>query len=200
RRRVRLNHHSFPPGFAAPAAAPAEAEAEAPAPDPPDLSVDAIAAAAAARSATLVVCPLNSLVGANSPSLCPTMFSVMYTGMNFLPLCTASVCPMNSGRMVDRRDHVRTTFFSFFSFIAAPFTAKWSSVKGPFFRDLPIVSALSLLRLAAHYVLVGALVVARLEPARRLARGSPRMASSGSLAFAAAMRMVHWIHGYTAVM
>ena len=36
----------------------------------------AAAAAAAARSATLVVCPLNSRVGANSPSLWPTMFSV----------------------------------------------------------------------------------------------------------------------------
>ena len=34
--------------------------------------------------------PLNVRVGENSPSLCPTMFSVMYTGMNFLPLCTAT--------------------------------------------------------------------------------------------------------------
>ena len=47
------------------------------------------------------------------------MFSVMYTGMNFLPLCTASVWPMNSGTMVERRDQVRTTFFSFFSFMAS---------------------------------------------------------------------------------
>src|SRR6266853_1564579 len=127
------------------------------------------------------------------PSL--TYAAVTYTGMNFLPLCTASVCPMNSGRMVERRDQVRTTFFSFFSFMAATFTVKWSSVKGPFFRDLPIVSALSLLRLAAHNMPVGALVVARFEPSCRLAPGSHRVASSGGLAFAAAMRMVHWIHG-----
>ena len=40
------------------------------------------------------------------------------------PLCTASVWPMNSGRMVDRRDHVRTTFFSFFSFIAVTFFSR----------------------------------------------------------------------------
>ena len=40
------------------------------------------------------------------------MFSVTYTGMNFLPLCTAIVCPTNSGRIVERRDQVRTTFFS----------------------------------------------------------------------------------------
>ena len=57
---------------------------------------------------------LEHRVGENSPSLWPTMFSVTYTGMNFLPLCTASVWPMNSGRMVERRDQVRTTFFSFF--------------------------------------------------------------------------------------
>src|SRR6188768_1685905 len=32
------------------------------------------------------LCPLNVRVGENSPSLWPTMFSVMYTGMNFFPL------------------------------------------------------------------------------------------------------------------
>src|ERR1700690_3816958 len=56
--------------------------------------------------------------------------------MNFLPLWTASVCPMNSGVIVERRDHVRTTFFSLFSFIAATFFVRWSSVNGPFFSDL----------------------------------------------------------------
>ena len=30
--------------------------------------------------------PLKVLVGANSPSLCPTMFSVTYTGINLFPL------------------------------------------------------------------------------------------------------------------
>src|SRR5208337_4326849 len=48
-------------------------------------------------------------VGANSPSLCPTMFSVAYTGMNFLPLCTARVRPIKSGVMVERRDQVLIT-------------------------------------------------------------------------------------------
>ena len=41
------------------------------------------------------------------------MFSVTYTGMNFLPLCTASVWPTISGITVERRDQVLTTFFSF---------------------------------------------------------------------------------------
>src|SRR5258708_1414504 len=33
--------------------------------------------------------PWNVRVGANSPSLCPTMFSVTNTGTNLRPLCTA---------------------------------------------------------------------------------------------------------------
>ena len=49
------------------------------------------AGAAAAAFSVFVVCPLNVRVGANSPSLWPTMFSVTYTGMNFFPLCTAKV-------------------------------------------------------------------------------------------------------------
>jgi hypothetical protein len=61
------------------------------------------------------------------------MFSVTYTGMNFLPLCTASVWPMNSGRMVERRDQVRTTFFSFFAFSASTFFFQVVIGKRPFF-------------------------------------------------------------------
>ena len=35
--------------------------------------------------------PLNVLVGANSPNLCPIISSETYTGTNFLPSCTAIV-------------------------------------------------------------------------------------------------------------
>ena len=59
------------------------------------------AAATCAAFSAFVVWPLKSRVGANSPSLWPTMFSVMYTGMNFFPLCTAIVWPTISG--IDRR-------------------------------------------------------------------------------------------------
>src|SRR2546427_4952294 len=52
--------------------------------------------------AAFTECPLNCRVGENSPSLCPTIFSVMYTGMNFLPLWQASVCPTNSDRKSTR--------------------------------------------------------------------------------------------------
>src|SRR5262249_20201310 len=69
-------HHAPAFGAAAPAPAPAGA-----------------AAATAAALSLFVVCPLNCRVGANSPSLCPTMFSVTYTGMNLRPLCTAIVWP-----------------------------------------------------------------------------------------------------------
>ena len=45
------------------------------------------------------------------------MFSVTYTGMNFFPLCTASVCPTISGTTVERRDQVLMTFFSALRFM-----------------------------------------------------------------------------------
>ena len=57
-----------------------------------------------------------------------------YTGMNFLPLCTASVCPTNSGITVDRRDQVLMTFFSAPRFITSIFSRSGVSMKGPFFR------------------------------------------------------------------
>src|SRR6266581_1362289 len=67
---------------------------------------------AATSVAAFIECPLNWRVKLNSPSLWPTMFSVMYTGINILPLCTAIVCPTISGMMVERRDQVRNTFLS----------------------------------------------------------------------------------------
>ena len=50
--------------------------------------------------------PWKVRVGANSPNLWPTMFSVTNTGTNFRPLCTAKVSPTASGRIVLRRDQV----------------------------------------------------------------------------------------------
>src|SRR5512135_619354 len=79
--------------------------------------------------------PLKVLVGENSPSLCPTIFSVTYTGINFLPLCTAKVNPMNSGSMTERLDHVLTSFFSPDEAISFTFFISFSSTNGPFFND-----------------------------------------------------------------
>ena len=94
-------------------------------PPPPGAPPPAGAAAAiCAAFSAFVVWPLKNRVGANSPSLCPTMFSVMYTGMNFLPLCTAIVWPTISGTTVDRRDQVLMTFFSLSRFIASTFSSR----------------------------------------------------------------------------
>src|ERR1700756_1457955 len=46
---------------------------------------------------------------------------------------------------------------------------------------------------------IGTLVVARLVSTRRLAPRGHRMTSTGSLAFAAAVRVIDWIHGHAAV-
>ena len=76
----------------------------------------------------------------NSPSLWPTMFSVTYTGMNFLPLCTASVCPTISGITVERRDQVRTTFFSLRWFMPSILACRCESMNGPFLVERAISS------------------------------------------------------------
>ncbi len=84
------------------------------APGPPGMPAGLAATSVAAR----MECPLKLRVKLNSPSLCPTMFSVTYTGINFLPLCTAMVWPTISGTTVERRDQVRNTFFSLREFMA----------------------------------------------------------------------------------
>src|SRR5262249_7307733 len=52
--------------------------------------------------------PRKLRVGANSPSLCPTICSLMKTGTCLRPSWTAIVCPTISGKIVDVRDQVRT--------------------------------------------------------------------------------------------
>src|SRR5882672_5745581 len=83
-------------------------------------------------------CALKVRVSANSPSRWPTMFSVTYTGMNFLPLCTASVWPTNSGAIVDRRDHVLRTFFWRERLSSSIRPYSFSSMKGPFLVERPM--------------------------------------------------------------
>src|SRR5262245_778243 len=77
-------------------------------------------------------CPLKIRVGANSPSLCPTMSSVTYSFMNCRPLWIRKVWPTNSGTMVQSRAHVligsRFLARSFFSTFARSRSSKY----GPF--------------------------------------------------------------------
>src|SRR5208282_5714262 len=60
--------------------------------------------------------------------------------MNFFPLCTAIVCPIISGTIVERRDQVFTTFFSFRVFSPSTFSRRWPSTNGPFFSERAIDS------------------------------------------------------------
>src|ERR1700730_10814846 len=96
------------------------------------------AAPAALSSAAFTAWPLKVRVGENSPSLCPIICSVTYTGMNFLPLCTAMVWPIISGTIVERRDQVFTTFFSLRVFRPSTFSRRWPSTNGPFLSERAI--------------------------------------------------------------
>src|SRR5271167_2179803 len=82
-------------------------------------------------------CFLKVRVGENSPSLCPTMFSVTNTELKILPLCTRNVCPTKSGVIMDRRDQVLIGLFAPL-FIFSIFSRSFTSTNGPFFNDLPI--------------------------------------------------------------
>src|SRR6266550_630367 len=97
---------------------------------------DAGSAAAIARP-----CPRHVRVGANSPRRWPTMFSVMNTGTCRRPSWTAMVWPTMIGRIIDGRDQVFTTFFSFSEFRISIFSLRDFSTKGPFFTDLLIAQS-----------------------------------------------------------
>src|SRR5262249_47742276 len=144
-------------------------------------------------------------VGANSPSLWPTICSEMNTGTCLRPSWTAIVCPTISGNTVDVRDQVRTIRFSFFSFMASMRLISRSSTKGPFLLlrliwlrpDVhPRKSTLLLTSSScSHNQLVGFLVLAAgaLAERRHAPRGD-RMATALRLALAAAVRVVDRVH------
>ena len=84
------------------------------------------------------ICPLKVRVGANSPSLCPTIFSVMNSGTWRRPSCTAIVSPSMSGIIVDARDHVRITVRLRLFCADVTFLASFGCTYGPFLVDLDI--------------------------------------------------------------
>src|SRR5678815_3014218 len=131
------------------------------------------------------------------------MFSVTNTGMNFRPLCTAKVCPTNSGRMVDRRDQVFTTFFWFPLMRSSTFFRRWASTKGPFLIERatgsPLLLAPDAAPAPADDELVGPLVLPGAEALGLLAPGRDRVrVPLAALALATAVRVVDRVHGQTA--
>src|SRR5271154_4031919 len=54
------------------------------------------------------------------------------------------VWPIMSGTIVERRDHVFTTFFSFRAFSPSTFSRRWPSMNGPFFSERGMRSPLFL--------------------------------------------------------
>src|SRR6266545_4579653 len=135
------------------------------------------------------------LVGANSPSLWPTIDSEMYTGTCLRPSCTAMVWPTMSGMIVERRDQVRITRLSRLRFSSSIFLSRWSSTNGPFFR-LRAMSAAPSLAAAADDELVGGLAPA--GAALRLAPRAGRVTPTRALALAAPERVVDRVHGHPA--
>src|SRR6185295_14426414 len=81
----------------------------------------------ASALAVCAPCFLNVRVGENSPSRCPTMFSVTNTGLKILPLCTLNVSPTKSGVIIERRDHVLIGVFDFVSLALVIFSSKCPS-------------------------------------------------------------------------
>src|SRR5690606_29903529 len=79
-------------------------------------------------------CLRNLRVGLNSPSLWPTIFSVIRTGTCILPLWTAIVRPTISGLIVLARAQVLITVRSFGP-SAATLRASLKSTNGPFLSD-----------------------------------------------------------------
>src|SRR5690606_12576328 len=130
---------------------------------------------------------LNVRVTANSPSLCPTMFSLTSTGTCCLPLCTAMVNPTMSGMTMERRDQVLIGRLLLLAIAVSTFFTRWWSMNGPFFREramtVYILIALPLLA-PTHDELLRALVVACLVALGRRAPRRHRMASTGGAAFA----------------
>src|SRR6185437_11270801 len=76
--------------------------------------------------------PLKVRVTANSPSLCPTMFSLTSTGTCRRPLWTATVRPTISGRIIERRDQVLIGRLLLLWFAASTFLSRCRSMNGPF--------------------------------------------------------------------
>src|SRR5947208_2390477 len=97
------------------------------------------------------------------------MFSVVNTGTNFRPLCTAKVTPSISGMMVERRDQVFSTFLDLTRCASTTFFMRLVSTNGPFLIERAMAVPLGLLAATLDDHRVGALVLPRLQALGQLA-------------------------------
>src|SRR5271163_2448139 len=121
----------------------------------------------------------------------------MNTGMCLRPSWTAIVWPSMAGTIIERLDHVLMTVLDPRSFCTSTFFIRWSSTKGPFLR-LRGISGCSLpLVLAAATADQPVTWLVRLAGAAlRLAPWADRVATTGGLAFATAVRVIDRVHGH----
>src|SRR5262249_1821037 len=131
---------------------------------------------AAAALALPPLWPLNRRVGANSPSLWPTMSSVTYSFMNCRPLWTRKFTPTNSGTMVQSRDQVLIGSRLPVRWPRSTFCIKRSSTYGPFFSDRLIATTPSGRR---NYSAFEALVQGPSPLFRGVVRARPAAADDG---------------------
>src|SRR6266850_7063717 len=102
--------------------------------------------------------------------------------MNLLPLWTASVCPTNSGRMVQRRAQVLSTRFSPLRLSPSIFLTRESTTYGPFLMERAMDSRSPfLLRTAPHDERIAQLAFACLQALGLLAPRRRRMTSARGL-------------------
>src|SRR5918998_2602216 len=144
--------------------------------------------------------PLKVRVGANSPSLCPTIASLTKTGTCLRPSCTAMVWPIMSGMTVERRDQVLMTCLLPASLCASTFLSRWSSMNGPFFRLRGIVPPSCSALLASTAATDDQLVAGLTTPgtAFGLARRVHRVTPTGGFALTATVRVIDRVHHHTA--
>src|SRR4051812_27246934 len=105
-----------------------------------------------------------------------------------------------SGMMVERRDQVLMTFFSFAAFCASTFFNKWSSTNGPFFR-LRAISIPYLAPTAASATTTNDQLIRRLTTtgaAFGLTPRTYRVTATRTLTFTTTKWVVDRVHCYTA--
>src|SRR5262249_28723482 len=110
-------------------------------------------------------------------------------GMNLFPLCTASVCPTNSGSTVQRRAQVLSTRFSPLRLSVSIFRTRESTTYGPFLMERAIPAPLLLP--ATHDERIAQLAPAGLEALGDLSPRRAPMAPPPGLVPAAAPPVVH---------